>query len=179
MKRYFSSIHIIWLFLVCSLLSCKREESALKPASEKRPVSVEEAQHWFARQITAAEGRRNGTLPERKPRWEAAERITLSNGVPALALPLEYKSGGLGTGGLTRLLFFVKQGQLQSQIMKLVSDSVYFYRNKQQIKLENLFEQLMKAGLVEYDEKKRYQLGVAGRRRSHEQGTLGRTSQRA
>ena len=42
-----------------------------------------------------------------------------------------------------------------------------------------VFEQLMKAGLVEYDEKKRYQLGVASRRRSHHQGALGRTSHRA
>ena len=41
---------------------------------------------------------------------------------------------------------------------------------------QGVFEQLMKAGLVEYDEKKRYQLGVAGRGRSHEQSpTRGRS----
>jgi transposase len=42
-----------------------------------------------------------------------------------------------------------------------------------------VFEQLMKAGLLEYDEKKRYPLAVASRRRSHDQSTVGRPSHRA
>ena len=42
-----------------------------------------------------------------------------------------------------------------------------------------VFEQLMKAGLVEYDEKKRYPLGVASRRRSNDQSPAGRPGHRA
>ncbi len=49
----------------------------------------------------------------------------------------------------------------------------------QQWQQAGVFEQLMKAGLVEYDEKKRYSLGVASRRRSHEQSPIGRGSHRA
>lgn len=44
---------------------------------------------------------------------------------------------------------------------------------------QGVFEQLMKAGLLEYDEKKRYSLGMASRRRSHEQSAAGRPSHRA
>ena len=39
-----------------------------------------------------------------------------------------------------------------------------------------VFGQLMKEGLVEYDEKKRHRLAVASPGRSHEQSTLGRRS---
>ncbi len=39
-----------------------------------------------------------------------------------------------------------------------------------------VFEQLMKAGLLEYDEKKRYRLGVAGRRWGNDQSPAGRPS---
>jgi putative transposase len=41
-----------------------------------------------------------------------------------------------------------------------------------------VFEQLMKAGLLEYDEKKRYRLAVASPRRSHDQSAFRGTSYR-
>jgi putative transposase len=46
----------------------------------------------------------------------------------------------------------------------------------QQWQQAGVFEQLMKAGLVEYDEKKRDTVGVAISRRSYDQGTTGRRS---
>jgi transposase len=44
---------------------------------------------------------------------------------------------------------------------------------------QGVFEQLMKAGLLEYDKKKRHTVGVASPRWCHDQSTLGRPSHRA
>ena len=135
MKKYTFPILLIWLFVVCLLAGCKREEA--QPAVDGSPLSVPEAREWFEGQTSAAAGKKTGNLPARVPQWAAAQQIKLSDGVPAIAVPVQYKEKGLGTGGLARLLFFVKQGQLQMRVMKMVSDSAYFYRNNQQIKLEN------------------------------------------
>ncbi len=120
------------LLLFC--LACS-ERKEVAPASA--PVTVAEAQAWFSQHHAGAPARSGKSLPERTPRWEEARLITLTGNVPAVSIPLQYRTGGPGRGGLARLLFFREQGRAQVRVMKLISDSLSYYRNRERIELNN------------------------------------------
>ena len=135
MRTYISFKLLIWcLFL---LLGCRHEEQTVQPVASGKVVTITDARQWFENRGPAAAGSVNGALPERTPVWEESQIIALSNGTSAVCVPLQYKSGGLGIGGLVRLLLYREQGTLQARIMKMVSDSAYFYANGEKIDLEN------------------------------------------
>jgi hypothetical protein len=117
------------------VLGCQREEPV--SGSAQGIVSTAAAREWYDKHLASASGRENKQLPERTPLWDSAQAIMLDNGLPAVAVPLRYRQRSLGTGGLARLLLYEQQGRWQARIMKMVSDSAYFYANGETIDLEN------------------------------------------
>ncbi len=117
------------------VLACSDKQEVVPPVNT---VTVGDARQYFQDYLPSAAGRTSKQLPERTPQWEQARVISLTNGIPAVAVPLQYKTKGMGKGGLTQLLFFREQGQPKMQVMKIVADSLYYYRNKERVNLENL-----------------------------------------
>jgi hypothetical protein len=131
------------LILICVLfttLSCKEQEQEVIPVSEQtNTISLQEAQAWFDEQLshqtTVNAKARTTKQIRRKPLWASAKAMFLSNGEFVIRVPLQYeKREGLGRGGETNLLFFRdKQGALQVQIVKAISDLDYLAKHKGQI----------------------------------------------
>ena len=80
---------------------------------------------------------------------------------------------------LQAIVFVLKTGIQWNALPRSLGAYSTVHDRFQQWQQAGVFEQLMKAGLVEYDEKKRYQLRVASRRRSHDQSPIGRGSHRS
>jgi putative transposase len=75
------------------------------------------------------------------------------------------------------ILFVLKTGIQWNALPRSLGAYSTVHDRFQEWRKAGVFEQLMKEGLVEYDEKKRYQLGVAGsRRRPHQSAIRGRSN---
>ena len=74
------------------------------------------------------------------------------------------------------ILYVLKTGIQWNALPRSLGAYSTVHDRFQQWREAGVFGQLMKEGLVEYDEKKRYTVGVAGRRRSyHQSATRGRS----
>jgi hypothetical protein len=149
-----SNNFLLYLFILSCLLfittSCNRQEQEVMPIAEKASsITLQEAQHWFdaelAAQTTVNSKARTIKNIKRVPLWTLAQNIYLTNGMLVISVPLQYEKGyGLGKGGMTKLLFFRdKEGRLQAQILKAISDAAYLHTNKGQINQQNFSGILM------------------------------------
>ena len=134
--KHFTSLRSLWMGVLLLLLFSCREQGELNP-SPATVISVTDARQWFDQESNAAAGRTTKKLPKRTPQWSRAKTITLTDGTPAVAIPLQYDERGVGTGSLVNLVVFRKHGQVKVQVMKMVSDPVYFFKNKEKIDLHN------------------------------------------
>jgi putative transposase len=71
------------------------------------------------------------------------------------------------------ILFVLKTGIQWNALPRSLGAYSTVHDRFQEWRRAGVFEQLMKEGLVEYEEKKRHQLGMAGSRRSHHQSPTG------
>jgi hypothetical protein len=149
-----SNNFLLYLFILSSLLfansSCKRQEQEVMPIADKASsISLQEVQQWFDKELavetTIISKARVTKNIKREPLWKLAQNSYLANGTLVISVPLQYEKGyGLGKGGITKLIFFRdKEGRLQAQILKAISDAAYLNTNKEQINLQDFSGVLM------------------------------------
>lgn len=118
------------------LIGCQKEDRTIDPTF-RQSVTVAAAQEWFEDNLSPKAGRLRNNLPGRTPLWESAEMTTLTNGRPAIAVPLRDTQPGPGNGLLTRLLLYEEQNGWQAKVMKVAGDSAYFHGNRGSVNMGN------------------------------------------
>ncbi|MDJ1503561.1 hypothetical protein [Xanthocytophaga agilis] len=155
MKKHSSPKLLFCQMVVLFLASCHKEETTPKT---QESILIASAQQWFESNQSSKASRIAEDLPERILIWDEAEMITLTTGAQAVALPLHYAEQDPGAGASTQLLLYPNPNGWQTQILKIISDSSYFYSNGRQMNWNNF------SGIVTYyDWQENFQSGSSFR----------------